>query len=428
MIETHLIEDKSINIDGYTWYGFNRSLKHVKAKRGSGGIGFLIKDYIYDEFKIRITDKTYDGIMALELTHKATDFNVTVIGAYLPPENSVYGRESSNFFSQLIALVYSSINSDVTILCGDLNARVGNRLDYICDVDILPDRTAIDHKVNNHGETFLEFLKDVKMCIINGRINPIDDNFTSVSTRGKSVVDYIVVPHECVKFCTNFNVKTVHEEIDRLKLHGQITSKCKPPDHSILTVCVMCTYDLSAGFQRVEENVSSGENVSNLMTNRMYCFNNRPNEFMKSVTWTNAILKIINMQEEYIQSQECVDRKYNEFCSILFSEMDKYLDIKGGSKRVRKKYKHHKPYWNSELTTKWKEMRNKEKAYLRSHTGVLLQEFKLARNKFDKSLRYFERQYNKEKVLNIEKCNTNDPKEFWKHIKSLGPRKKQQYR
>lgn len=38
-------------------------------------------------------------------------------------------------------------------------------------------------------------------------------------------------------------------------------------------------------------------------------------------------------------------------------------------------------------------------------------------------LRYFERLYNRTKVEKIETCNTENPKEFWQHIKKLGPKK-----
>ena len=103
IVETHLTEDKDLHVPGYTWYGHNRSLKHVRAKRGSGGIGLLVRDQVYEEFTVKISNKSIDGIIALDLTHKTNDFSITVIGGYLPPENSVYGIDtfllSPNCFS-----------------------------------------------------------------------------------------------------------------------------------------------------------------------------------------------------------------------------------------------------------------------------------------------------------------------------------------
>jgi len=41
--ETHLLNNDVIDVDGYTWFGFNRKIIHRNARNGSGGIGFLIK-------------------------------------------------------------------------------------------------------------------------------------------------------------------------------------------------------------------------------------------------------------------------------------------------------------------------------------------------------------------------------------------------
>ncbi len=52
-------------------------------------------------------------------------------------------------------------------ICGNLIARIGHMEDYV-----LYCRAAIDVFVNRHGETFLVSLKDSKMCVLNGRLNP----------------------------------------------------------------------------------------------------------------------------------------------------------------------------------------------------------------------------------------------------------------
>ena len=41
---------------------------------------------------------------------------------------------------------------------------------------------------------FLEFIKDVKMCIVNGGVIPEVDNFTCFNRNGCSIVDYILLP------------------------------------------------------------------------------------------------------------------------------------------------------------------------------------------------------------------------------------------
>ena len=41
--ETHLLNTQVNKIDGYSWFGNNRSNIHIRAKKGSGGVGFLVK-------------------------------------------------------------------------------------------------------------------------------------------------------------------------------------------------------------------------------------------------------------------------------------------------------------------------------------------------------------------------------------------------
>ncbi len=76
--------------------------------------------------------------------------------------------------------------------CGDYNARIG-QLHYVTeDIDSsIPPRCVIDDVVYGHGEALIDFIEDCKLCILNGRLDPLNDNFTYISDKGKSVVDYI---------------------------------------------------------------------------------------------------------------------------------------------------------------------------------------------------------------------------------------------
>ncbi len=53
----------------------------------------------------------------------------------------------------------------MVLLCGDLNVRIGNIGDTIPDVDKTCPKTTIDETKNSHGDRFLAFLKDNKMCV-----------------------------------------------------------------------------------------------------------------------------------------------------------------------------------------------------------------------------------------------------------------------
>lgn len=130
----------------------------------------------------------------MSVTHRTTEFKTNIIGFYLPPESSIHGRDSANFFSRLTSLIYLCCNDDLTLICGDFNARISDKQDFIPDVDDIKDRKPIDQVGNKHGDNLIEFLKDTKTNILNGRFHDSKDNFTCISVRGRLVVDYFICP------------------------------------------------------------------------------------------------------------------------------------------------------------------------------------------------------------------------------------------
>lgn len=131
------------------------------------------------------------------------------ISCYIPPEMSVWGRDVSIVYRHLLSQIYLCSEADAIYFCGDLNSRVDGLSDYVKEIDDVPQRVPLDVGINKHGESLIEFLMDSKFCIVNGRICPLKDNYTSVSTKGKAVVDYILVPHDCLQSCISFQVNSI---------------------------------------------------------------------------------------------------------------------------------------------------------------------------------------------------------------------------
>ena len=114
---------------------------------------------------------------------------------------------------------------------------------------------------------------------------------------------------------------------------------------------------------------------------------------------------------------------------MVFCELDNMLDYKRISNHSRKKHKHSKPYWNANLDSLWREMVKHEKKFVkykgknRTIKSSLRNEFKVAQRLFDCTLTKTAREYNRSQVNEIEEFSSNNPKEFWRKLKSLGPRK-----
>ena len=76
---------------------------------------------------------------------------LTLLGVIYPLKNSVWGRDSANFFSRLISLLYQSVNMDLTLLCGDINVSISSNVDDIAEIDNVPQRINIDNIRNKQG-------------------------------------------------------------------------------------------------------------------------------------------------------------------------------------------------------------------------------------------------------------------------------------
>jgi len=97
--ETFLRGNDGINIPGYRWFGNNRLNISKRAVRGSGGVGILIKDSLFNKYSIDIVDKNYEDIIWVSCTQTKDPYQVLYICVcYLPPASSSRGDKSHECF------------------------------------------------------------------------------------------------------------------------------------------------------------------------------------------------------------------------------------------------------------------------------------------------------------------------------------------
>ena len=68
------------------------------------------------------------------------------------------------------------------MLCGDFNARIGHLSDCINGLDDVSNRKVLDDGKNPQGEEFVEFLREMNLCVLNGRFDVSNDNYTCIGT------------------------------------------------------------------------------------------------------------------------------------------------------------------------------------------------------------------------------------------------------
>ncbi len=384
----------------------------------------MVKSALLDEFRVKIIDKEIDGILGVELENKVSGFTIVLFCCYLPPENSVWGKDPTSFFSHLITQLYMQQQADLIFLCGDLNGPISNMNDVNAEVDdVHLKRHVIDKVKAGHGQEIIDFVRDSKLAIVNGRITPEKDNYTFVSSRGRSVVDYFITPHDCLRFCDEFRVDLMSELMLSHNLYHMISNVCRVPDHSMLTLKMHYTF--SARNDRLSYDDQS--QTTSKPNSRFYCFNDKPGAFLCSDMWKRAVQNIIYQLETVHESQALLDKVYDNLCKSIFEELDSSLGVKSATKKVRKRNKCCKPYWSDDLQLLWNDMLAAEKKFVKckdKHTQkILRRSFKDKQLQFDRSLRKASRQYNRMVILELESACDDSPKKFWDTIKQLGPRK-----
>lgn len=411
--ETHLAED-SLDINGFTWFGHKR-VAHRNAVKASGGVGLCVKNTIFDQFVVNIVDKAHDGIICIYFEHRVSQYSFAIISCYLSPESSAWGRDADSFFNHLLTMLYMLSHSvDAVYICGDLNSRIAELKDY-SDMDDIPTRTSLDTGVNKHGQAFIDFLKDSKCCVLNGRLNPENDNFTSVSIRGRAVVDYIVTPHDDLKNCLEFGVYTPSELISRLGNEAVklLDERSKMPDHSVL--CLR----FQAGESTSEYPTDPQQNVK-----RQCRLRHIPANFLSDEMCCQTLREITYQLENGSRNQDNVDQCYDRLCALLHKEIDKHCAPRN---RNVKKYRVKQPYWNNELNGLWGNLRRVEKIFLKckdlSRRSTLRDEFKRCQFIFDRRLTFFKRRFKRGQALQLEQAHFTNPQLFWREINKLGPNK-----
>ena len=57
-------------IQGYFLIGVNREVRHVRAPKSLGGVGFFISNSFLNVFSVHIVDAEVDGLLGILLTNK----------------------------------------------------------------------------------------------------------------------------------------------------------------------------------------------------------------------------------------------------------------------------------------------------------------------------------------------------------------------
>ena len=352
-----------------------------------------------------------DGILGIKLKSHENDALIGLIANYLPPDSFHYGKDPESYFIDNSIMFDELIDCDLLVCGGDLNSRTKTLLDFIPDVDgnVKP-RTNPDSDKNSHGDHFIQFLKDKRALICNGRVTPQFNNFTFIGTRGRSVPDYIYCPHDHIQYCKELKVLTVTNIINDLKLPVPRSL----PDHSIIT----CVFDLSSIVECPESLPTCTEGQNPKCTNQKKNIRKIDENFMSSPTVIEQIHSTILKLENVNQNQVDIDCIYSEITNIFCSEIDKLPNVSSPqSRKGKQSLRKACPFWNMELQNLWEIRCADEKKCLsfvcngcassRIEKERLRNIYKTSQSAFDKTFRKLKRQNKSKSFRSLAQLSEN---------------------
>ena len=268
---------------------------------------------------------------------------------------------------------------------------------------------------------FLTMVKDIKACIVNLRITPELDDFTSIAShKGKAVVDYFITRQGDLPTMKQMEVKSSIKMIDARGLQSLLSDQCHLPNHSMLTL----TIEMSG---TVSENLY-GNTLGSKELWKIKIIRKPEDSYMDSETALRMIPTMLCNLKDQLILEEDLNSCYDKLVNFIIEEAERSVP----TNRRRRTNTKFKDYWDDSLTKKWKHMKECEKMYrMYKKKGELtpgrcnsLNDFRRAQREFDKTLKHKKREFCHGRMLYIESACVKSPTDFWSYIKKLGPSKR----
>ena len=151
-------------------------------------MGVFVRNDLLNDWTVEVVDSEVEDILWLKLECSNRSCVVMFAVCYLPPMSSSRGVDVYERLSQLEEQVENYTDFGTVVVCGDFNSRCSSLKDAAGN--------DVSGKVTNEvkteqGEALVDFLRSSGLCLVNGTVG--QDNFTCISGKGCSVVDYCMV-------------------------------------------------------------------------------------------------------------------------------------------------------------------------------------------------------------------------------------------
>ena len=263
----------------------------------------------------------------------------------------------------------------------------------------------MDKVVNQIGRELIDTLQALDICILNGRFDRSKDNYTSVSSKGLAVVDYILTPYSTLTSFKNFQV---HDILEIINSNG-IPIDSAIPDHRLLTV-EYCPGTPSKD-KCVEHHRKPSKDTS---IEQAVKVKRAPSGYMQNNVAINQ-LRILADQMSLQNQHVDINSVYDSFCNIVDAQLEvKTLNPKKTSDREN-------PWWDEHLKAMAKRVRLSLKAWEQNKgNGELKLAYMSNQKEFSKLVRKSKRRFRRGRQLKLLQQQKYKPKAFWHFVKGIG--------
>ena len=245
--------------------------KNAKARRNSGGVIIMVKEYIYKKIK-QMPSRSKDVIW-IKLCSKAFGLvrDLYICNCYIKPlKGSI---KNTDTYQKLQRDVIKYGNLGDVMLLGDLNSRVGAKdekikLDSMVEEDLynihireddtevkLRQRNSEDKESNTYGNELLHMLQESEMCMLNGRtLGDLKGSYTCHQYNGSSVVDYCIVSYHMLKDILYFKVHDIEWYSDHCMISTAIKTHLNTEEYDEVVKTPMEAYSPYLKYKITEDN------------------------------------------------------------------------------------------------------------------------------------------------------------------------------
>lgn len=356
-------------------------------------------------------DKNENGLIWVKLDHSIFMHNndVYVCHAYRPPSNSksftANNLNEFDFFETLESDIVKYDNLGYTFCTGDFNSRTADNIDFIIYDkyldenqpfirefnDISVNRASKDKVIDFSGRNLINLCQATGLLIANGRLGN-DKNvgdFTFCSSRGTSVVDYLLLKYDTFDFIDKFTVNEFNEFSDH--------------------ACISFALSINTN----DDNDATTSEIPPKKGESKIIFDNEKIPLFQGQLMSKSDVLLHLSASLHTEPVESV---VNEFSDLLFTTADTIFGKTVGKSKSTYKQSN-KDWFNKECFDDKREFKRRRNIYNRNKTDDNRTNFIAARSRYNKTKKKAFMKFRREEGIKINNLASKNPRQFWKKIK-----------